>query len=176
MTVELPVRTRLLDGTHLWGRYTIRPVGRTLWSSRTLVVFPPGTTTGERLLLRAWHVWPAVGAVVALAALVLAVSVPAVGTTTALLVYGGGFAVLARATRSLRPRVRSVTVTTFLGDGRREVHGDERLLTGSLDALSILEQALRADRIRPVDFELIWGDVWNALESPDPDHRVQRSS
>lgn len=132
MTTALPVRTWLLDGTHLWGRYSIRPVGRTLWSSRTLVVFPPGTTTGERLLLRAWHVWPAVGAVVALAALVLAVSVPAVGTTTALLLYGGGFAVLARATRSLRPRVRSVTVTTFLGDGRREVHGDERLLTGSL--------------------------------------------
>jgi hypothetical protein len=107
---------------------------------------------------------------------VLAVSVPAVGTTTALLLYGGGFAVLARATRSLRPRVRSVTVTTFLGDGRREVHGDERLLTGSLDALSILEQALRADRIRPVDFELIWGDVWNALPEPRVDRRVQRPS
>ncbi|PYY52603.1 hypothetical protein DEJ17_15890 [Curtobacterium sp. MCSS17_011] len=139
-------------------------------------MFPPGTTTGERLLLRAWHVWPAVGVVVALAALVLAVSVPAVGTTTALLVYVGGFSVLGRATRALRPRVRSVTVTTFLGDGRREVHGDERLLTGSLDALSILEQALRADRIRPVDFELIWGDVWNALPAPAPDHRAQRSS
>ncbi|ROP72809.1 DUF6611 family protein [Curtobacterium sp. PhB115] len=126
MTSVLPVRGRLLDGTHLWGRYTIRPVGRTMWSSRTLVVFPPGTNAGERLLLQAWHVWPAVGALIALVALVPSVSMPASGTTTALVSYGGGFVGLARTTRRLRPRVRSVTVTTFLGDGRPEVHGDER--------------------------------------------------
>lgn len=175
MTTALSVRSRLLDGVHVWGRYTIRPVGRTMWSSRTLVVYPPGTNTRERLLLRAWHVWPAVGALVALAALVLAAEVPAVGATTALLAYGGGFAVLARVTRSVRPRVRSVSVTTFLGDGRREVHGDERLLAGSLDALSILERALRAHRIRPVDFELVWADVWNDLPAAVPD-RVHRPS
>lgn len=168
MTTATSVRDRLIEGPHLWGRYTIRPVGRTMWTSRTLVVFPPGTNTSERLLLRAWHVWPAVGAFSALVVVVLAVSVPAAGMPVGLALYAAGFVVLGRATRRLRPRVRSITVTTFLGTGRPEVHGDERLLAGSLDALSILERAVRAHRLAPVDFELIWADVWAALPEQPP--------
>lgn len=172
MTTATAVRDRLVDGPHLWGRYTIRPVGRTLWASRTLVVFPPGTSRSERLLLRAWHVWPAVGAFTALVVVVVAVSVPAAGMPVGLALYAAGFAVLARATRRLRPRVRSITVTTFLGNGRPEVHGDERLLAGSLDALSILERVVRARRLAPVEFELVWADVWAALPEERPRART----
>lgn len=162
-------RDRTTAGIHLWGRYSVHPVSRSMWSSRTLVVFPPGTSTRERALLRAWHGWTILGALLAVGIMAATNPTPAVGMVAALATYACGFLVLGRATRTLRPRVRSITVTTFYGNGRPEVHGDARLLDGSLDALAVLERALRAQQIRPVDFEMVWADVWNAL--PPRTHR-----
>ncbi|PYY35511.1 MULTISPECIES: DUF6611 family protein [unclassified Curtobacterium] len=64
------VRTRIVDGAHRSGRLDVRPVGRTTWETRTLVVHPPGTDRHERLLLRFAHAWPLAGLVVAGAATV----------------------------------------------------------------------------------------------------------
>ena len=163
MTTAADVRARLVDGPHVWGRYSVRPVDRTMWSSRTLVVFPPGTTRGERVRLRAWSTGPATGALLAVAVMAALVGSPVLGTVAAVVVYVAGFVVLARATRRLRPGVRTVTVTTFHGTGRPEVHGDVRLLRGSLEALAVTERALRAGNLRPVDFESVWADVWDDL-------------
>lgn len=163
MSTAADVRTRVVDGPHLWGRHVERPVGRTLWSSRTLVVWPPGTSRRERLLLRAWGAWPCVGALLAVGLMVMTVDRPVLGAASAVVGYALGFAVLARVTRRLRPGVRSVTVTIFHGGARPEVHGDARLLRGSLEALTVLERALSAGSIRPVDFESVWADVWRAL-------------
>ncbi|WIE65102.1 hypothetical protein DEI99_000820 [Curtobacterium sp. MCLR17_036] len=165
-TSAVPLRSRSLPGPHLWGWYSVRPVSRAMWSSRTLTVFPPGTTPAECWRLRAWHVWPALGALLVVVVLAVTVDRPGPGIIIGLVLYALGFVVLDRATRTLRPRVRTLTVTTFHGGDRPEVHGDERLLAGSLDALSILERALRAHRIGPVDFELVWADVWDALPAP----------
>lgn len=157
----------VVDGTHCWGRLAVRPVGRTLWSGRTLVVFAPGTSRHERTLLRAWHAWGTVGAVLAIAAMAATsavtdtVTMP--GLAVGLLVYGAGFAVLGSATRRSRRTVRTLTVTTFHGNGRPEVHGDHRLLALALDTLSAMETALRDDRVTPLEFELVWGDVWRSL-------------
>jgi hypothetical protein len=164
------VRSRVVDGPHVWGRYAVRPVDRTMWSTRTLVVHAPGTTTGERALLRAWGAWPGVGALVAIAAMATLAAAPVLGTAAAVVVYGAGFALLARVTRRLRPTVRSLTVTTFHGNGRPEVHGDVALLRRALDALTVPERALRAGGIRPVDFEAVWAEVWDEL----PERRVRR--
>jgi len=136
-----------------------------MWSSRTLVVFPPGTTRSERARLRAWSTWPGVGALLAVAVMAALAGSPGLGTAAAVVVYAAGFVTLARVTRRLRPGVRSVTVTTFHGNGRPEVHGDVRLLRRSLDALAVTERALRAGDLRPVDFESIWADVWSDLPS-----------
>ncbi|WP_439693134.1 DUF6611 family protein [Curtobacterium sp. SP.BCo] len=163
MSTVADVRDRLVDGPHVWGRCSVRPVDRTMWSSRTLVVYPPGTTRGERVRLRAWSTWPAVGALLAVAVMAALAGSPVLGTVGAVVVYGLGFVVLARVTRRLRPGVRSVTVTTFHGNGRPEVHGDVRLLRGSLEALTVTERALRAGNLRAVDFESVWADVWNGL-------------
>ncbi len=157
------LRARVVDGPHVWGSCSVRPVGRTMWSSRTLVVFPPGTTRGERARLRAWSTWPGVGALLAVAVMAALAGSPGLGTVAAVVVYAAGFVTLARATRRLRPGVRSVTVTTFHGNGRPEVHGDVRLLRRSLAALAVTERALRAGDLRPVDFESVWADVWSDL-------------
>lgn len=158
--------TRSQVGPHTWGSYVVRPVGRTLWASRTVTVFPPGTTPVERALLRARHAWPVGGAVLVVAVLVLSGgSVPGVGA--ALGCVAAGFVPLARATRRTRPRVRSVTVTTFFGNGRPEVHGDVRLLTRTVDTLCLLDRAARAGLVQPVDFEAVWADVYASLPGQD---------
>ncbi len=158
--------TRSQVGPHTWGSYVVRPVGRTLWASRTVTVFPPGTTPVERALLRTWHAWPVGGAVLVVAVLVLSGgSVPGVGA--ALGCVAAGFVPLARATRRTRPRVRSVTVTTFFGNGRPEVHGDVRLLTRTVDTLCLLDRAARAGLVQPVDFEAVWADVYASLPGQD---------
>lgn len=174
MTATARVRARRTHGSHLWGRLTVHPVSRTMWSSRELVVFAPGTNTRERLLLRAWHAWVVVGALVAVGVMAATVDTPVVGMLTGVTVYVGGFLVLGRATRRLRMQVRSVMVTTYHGNGRPEVHGDTQLLSASLDALTILERALEDGQIDRVDFELVWGDVWNAL--PTRRNRPDRST
>ncbi|OII28743.1 hypothetical protein BIV03_00295 [Curtobacterium sp. MCBA15_016] len=174
MSAVSDLRTRVVDGPHVWGRYSVRPVDRTMWSTRTLVVYPPGTTRRERAVLRAWSAWPAVGALLAIAVMAALAPRAALGTVAAVGVYAGGFLVLGRAARRLRPGVRTLIVTTFHGTGRPEVHGDVRLLGASLDALTVPERALRAGAIRPVDFESIWADVWDDLPS-GPRSRVSRA-
>lgn len=152
---------------HVWGRETVHPAGRTLWSSRTLVVFPPGTNARERLLLRALHVWGAAGAVPALCVMAAVHGSALWGTLVAAALYGSGFVVLRRATRRTRPAVRTLTVTTFHGGGRPRGHGDARLLATSLDALVVYERAALAGTISAVEFELLWADVWDCLpETP----------
>lgn len=152
---------------HVWGRETVQPAGRTLWSSRTLVVFPPGTSPRERFLLRALHVWGVVGSLPALCVMAALNGTALWGITAALALYGSGFLVLRRATRRTRPSVRTLTVTTFHGGGSPRGHGDARLLAGLLDALLVSERAALAGRISAIEFELLWADVWNALpETP----------
>ncbi len=100
---------------------------------------------------------------------VLAVS-PVLGTVAAVVVYAAGFVLLGRASRRLRPTVRSLTVTTFHGNGRPEVHGNVARLRCALEALTVSERVLRTGGIRPVDFEAVWAEVWEEL----PERRVRR--
>ncbi|PZE64817.1 SoxR reducing system RseC family protein [Curtobacterium sp. MCBD17_021] len=163
MTVVGAVRTRVVDGPHRWGRLDVRPVGRTMWATRTLVVYPPGTDRRERALLRAAHSWPLAGLVLTGVVAVTWTAAPALGAVVGLVGYALGFLVLRWATRRVRPLVRALTVTTFHGNGRPEVHGDARLMAVALGALSSGEDELRAGRTDPVGFEAVWAEVWNAL-------------
>jgi hypothetical protein len=161
-------RTRASHGVHRWGRYTERPVSRTMWSSRTLVVFAPGTTTHDAVLLRAWHVWPVLGAVMAVVVMLALDHPRGLGLAAAAGVYALGFGVLGAATRRTRPQLRSLTTTVFHGNGRPEVHGDVRLLEGSLDALLLVEHAHRSGAVDRVGVEVVRADVWTALPPRSP--------
>lgn len=165
------LRSRVLDGQHVWGRYSVRPVDRTMWSTTTLVVHPPGASRSERIRLRVWSAWPGLGALAAIATMAGLGAWPVVRTVAAVAVYAAGFAVLARTTRRLRPQVRSVTVTTFHGHGRPEVHGDVPTLRWAHDALTAAERSLTSGGSRPVDFEAAWAEVWNVLP-PRPTVRL----
>jgi hypothetical protein len=134
-----------------------------MWSSRTLVVFGPGTTTREAVLLRAWHVWPVIGAVVAVVVMLTLDHPRGLGLAAAAVVYALGFGVLGAGTRRARTQVRSLTTAVFHGNGRPEAHGDVRLLEGALDALLLVERAHRAGDVDRVGFEVVWADVWTAL-------------
>lgn len=162
MSASFPVRAPSRCGAHLWGSYTVRPVGRTLWSSRTLTLHPPGTTSRERALLRAWHGWPVAGSIAVLLLLALTSSSP-LGLFLGVGAYVAGFVVLGRLTRRVRPRVRTVTVTVFHGGERPETHGDARFLSEALDTLCLLERALCAGHVLPVDFESVWADVYELV-------------
>ncbi|WP_267421970.1 MULTISPECIES: DUF6611 family protein [unclassified Curtobacterium] len=163
MSATTAHHTPLSHGVHRWGRYTEHPVSRTMWSSRTLVVFAPGTTVRDAVLLRAWHVWPVLGAVVAVVVMLTLGHPRGLGLAAAAGVYALGFGVLGAATRRTRPQVRSLTTTVFHGNGRPEVHGDVRLLEASLDALLLVERARRAGDVDRVGFEVVWAEVWTAL-------------
>jgi hypothetical protein len=135
-----------------------------MWTSRTLVVYPPGTNTGERLLLRIWHEWvfgAAGGAVVALA--VCSGAPWEVGTLLAAAWCAVGTMVLRRATRRTRPGVRSLTVTLFLGVEPPEATGDVRRLARCLGVLERAEAELRDGRADPVGFEAAWAEAYAAL-------------
>ncbi|PZF59639.1 hypothetical protein DEJ23_00955 [Curtobacterium sp. MCSS17_008] len=160
-----PHRTRRI-GWHPWGRCTVQPVTRALWSGRTLEVHAPGTTAGELLLLRTLQVWGVGGALVAVGAVLALHHAPAIGVGVGVLVYVAGFVLLARATRRVRPGVRTLTVTVFHGNGRPEVHGDVRLLEASLDLMCLAEAAVRRGRVSRVEYEHVWGQVWLAMPEP----------
>ena len=135
-----------------------------MWTSRTLVVYPPGTNTGERALLRLWHQWvfgAAGGAIVALAA--CSGEPWWVGTLVAAAWCVGGTVVLRRATRRTRPAVRSLTVTLFLGVRPPEATGDVRRLARCLGVLERAEAALRDGTADPVRFEAAWAEAYAAL-------------
>lgn len=153
-------------GWHPWGRCTVQPVTRALWSGRTLEVHAPGTTAGELLLLRTLQVWGAGGALVAVGLVVALHRVPVVGVVAAVLVYVAGFVLLTRGTRRVRPGVRTLTVTVFHGNDRPEVHGDVRLLDASLDLLCLAEDAVRRGQVSRVEYEQVWGQVWRAMPEP----------
>ncbi len=149
-------------GAHLWGSYSVRPVSRMMWSSRTLTVFPARHHPVERILLRAWHGWFVGGAVLTIVIMAATASTKP-GMVLAVAVYAAGFLALGSATRHLRPKLRTVTVTTYYGNGRPETHGDPRALAVALDTLCLLEHAAKTGQVRPVDFEAVWTDVYDLI-------------
>ncbi|MEN0104273.1 MAG: DUF6611 family protein [Curtobacterium sp.] len=166
------LRNKSRCGAHLWGSYSVRPVSRTMWSSRTLTVFPPGITPAERLLLRTWHGWFVGGAVLAIGIMAATASTKP-GMALAIAVYTAGFLALGYATRRLRPKLRTVTVTTYYGNGRPETYGDPRALAVSLDTLCLLEHAAKTGQVRPVDFEAVWTDVYNLIPTSGTRNRTR---
>jgi hypothetical protein len=75
-----------------------------------LVVYPPDISAGARLRVRAWRAWPAAGVLVSAGIALVAASLvgAALGISTAVLVYLGGFVVLAVAAFPERRLVRQV--------------------------------------------------------------------
>ena len=116
--VDQGVRRRVpvIDGQRQWGSIDTG-VSRQGFRRYRLVVFPPGISDPERRLLRLWRRWPVWGATVWLVTVIPFVATPnaslAVVTATAL--YIGSGATLFVMLRSVRTRVRTMSVVLISG-------------------------------------------------------------
>jgi hypothetical protein len=146
-----PLLRRLLDGGRTWGSLEIS-ASRYGVTRYRLVVFPPGISADERIVLRLWRNFPAWGLASWLLAEVTLMT--AVSPGQALALATGGCAAVGAVTMALaghtRHRVRTVTVVRMVGfndpmagprlDALRTLterlhHADARLAAGELTAV-----------------------------------------
>jgi hypothetical protein len=122
------------------------------------VVFPPGSTSRERNLLRVQLWWPYAGMVSAL--LIIGFLGPRVGAPAAVLLGLALFTAvhvwLRHALRRQRPQLCIVHAEYLIGPGTpADLARCQQLLTfGS--QLTAAEQALDRGELSPVDFEMLW--------------------
>jgi hypothetical protein len=159
----------VLEGRHRWGyadRTLAASANRSGVSGQKLVVYPPGTNTPERRLLMAYRQWPVYGGLASLAvALVLTPTTPGFALGGMLALYLTGFAVLSGLTRRLRRACRVVQSSTVMLGGTLRMLGDARILEACLSSLTVLERRREDGEIGEAEFELGWGQVYDALGS-----------
>jgi hypothetical protein len=164
--MHAPRWRRLLDGGRTWGSLEISPT-RYGVTHYNLVVFPPGISAEDRMLLRAWRFWPIWGTLTWLVLEVLLA--PLVGVATALAISTGiwlaaGAVAMAMAGAN-RARVRTMTVVRIAG------HDDplapERLATlrSLVEELCEADQRLAAGESTTVDHELAVWRVYDRLNA-----------
>jgi hypothetical protein len=115
-TMHEPRWRRVLDSGRTWGSLDVAP-SRYGVTRHRLVVFPPGISPDDRILLRLWRSWPIWGTVTWLA--LEAVLVDTIGPGSALAIATGvslgGGAVTMALTGANRGKVRTLTVVRMAG-------------------------------------------------------------
>lgn len=133
---------QLLDGGRSWGSVDVYPA-RYGVARYHLILFPPGITPEERMLLRAWRTCRVWGAVLWLALELLLV--PIVGSGQALIVSTGlslamGAGVLAM-TAEHRSQVRTMSVIRMAG------YDDENAAARLTQLRELVQELVEADRM-----------------------------
>jgi hypothetical protein len=115
-TMHEPRWRRVLDSGRTWGSLDVAP-SRYGVTRHRLVVFPPGISPDERILLRLWRSWPVWGTVTWLALETFLVNTigpgPALAVSTG--VWLGGGAVAMALTGANRSHVHTLTVVRMAG-------------------------------------------------------------
>lgn len=149
---------RLLDGGHTWGSLEVSATRYGITRYR-LVVFPPGISADDRLLLRIWRAWPTWGMATFLILEILLV--PVLGAVAALwisaTVFLGAGAVVMAMTAATRGHVR--TMTAVRRAGIDDPLAAEQFVQFYVLAHELVEADCRlaAGEILPVEHELL---VW----------------
>ena len=157
---------RVLDGKYAWGDIEV-------WSSRygytssCLVVYPPGSTSADRIRFRLLRSWPPIGMLLGLVAVGIAGHrLPweaAVGIGIG--VYAAGAALLAVVAGPDRRRVRTLqTCRDDQGTGGLD-RGPQDQLDGLVELLVENERRLRAGLIDAAQHEAIWGRAWDQIDA-----------
>ncbi len=107
---------RVLDSGRTWGSLDVAP-SRYGVTRHRLVVFPPGISPDERILLRLWRSWPVWGTVTWLTLETVLVNVVGPGSALAISsgVCLGGGAVAMALTGANRAKVHTLTVVRMAG-------------------------------------------------------------
>jgi len=172
-TIQQPIHRsrlrRLIDGGRTWGSLDISP-SRYGVTRHHLVVFPPGISPDERMLLRLWRSWPIWGTLTWLTLEMFLVptigSNPAFAISTAIAV-GGGMVAMAM-TGANRTRVRTLTVVRMAG------FVDPVAVDGWAELYALACQLGEADRARDagelstVDHEAVVWRVYDRLGTQVP--------
>lgn len=157
---------RVLEGKYTWGELEV-------WSSRygytsfCLVVYPPGSTSHDRIRFRMMRSWPPVGMILGLVAVDIAGHrLPlqaALGI--GLGVYFAGALLLALVAGPGRRRVR--TLQTCRGDDGTDGfdQGPQARLDEIAELLIENEHKLRAGVIDPAQHEAVWSAAWDQVDA-----------
>lgn len=157
-TTTRPRWRRLLDGGHTWGSLEVSPTRYGITRYR-LVVFPPGISADDRVLLRIRRAWPTWGLAAFLILEVLLV--PAIGPVASLwisaTVFLGAGAVVMAMTAATRGDVRIITAVRRAG--AHDPLAAEQFAQFYVLAHELVEADARlaAGEILPVEHELL---VW----------------
>jgi hypothetical protein len=115
-TMHAPRWRRLLDGGRTWGSLDVSP-SRYGVTRHRLVVFPPGISSDDRVLLRVWRTWPIWATLSWLVMEMFLVptigSGPAVAISTAVCV--GAVVATMATTGANRSKVRTMSVVRMAG-------------------------------------------------------------
>ena len=172
-THHSPAQTLLRDTVHTvvegkrpWGFVeSTGAVSRSGWDRHRLIVFPPGITTSERRALTFVRRWPLWGAIAFLLIEIIFGSIwPSAAATIILIaLYLTGIAVGLIRTRTLRKRVRQLTVSVVVLSGGTETFGDKGLYGRSVYALADLDRRLSTGELTPTQYEAGWSTVYDGL-------------
>jgi hypothetical protein len=161
-TLHQPRWRRLLDGGRTWGALDVSP-GCYGVTRHRLVVFPPGISPDERMLLRLWRSWPIWGTLTWLTLEI--VMVPAIGPGPALAVFTGGClgtgALAMALTGPTRTRVRTLTVVRMVGFDDPVVRERLAELYTLADELAEADRRLAAGESNSVEHEAV---VWRVYD------------
>lgn len=154
-----PLLQRLLDGGHTWGSLTVSPP-RYGVSRYRLVVFPPGLSPEDRMLLRAWRTWPMWGVAVFLGLEILLPPVlgPGPALWLAAAVSLGAGAALMAMTGAHRREVHAMSVVRTACADDAQVAARYADLHAMADELAVADRKLAEGQIGAVEHELaVWG-------------------
>jgi hypothetical protein len=163
-TMHQPRWRRWLDGGHTWGSLTVS-LPRYGVTRYRLVVFPPGISADDRMLLRAWRTWPGWGLAGFLALEILLA--PTIGSGTALWLATAGFlgsgAILVAKTARNRGGVRTLSVTRMAGAEDGFAAERQAELHALACELAIADRRLAAGEINAAEHERVVWHVYDRL-------------
>jgi hypothetical protein len=164
-----PLVYRLLDGGRSWGALDIS-ASRCGIARYHLVMFPPGISREERILLRLWRTWPIWGTV---AWLVLEIflmaaigSIPALVVSTSLCLAAGGL-VMAMAGPA-RGGVRTLTVLRIAGIDDPSVDDAFAKLSALALSLGEADARLASGDLSAVEHEAATWRVYDSIPARRP--------
>jgi hypothetical protein len=165
-TMHAPRWKRVLDGGRTWGSMDVSATRYGVTRYR-LVVFPPGISADDRVLLRSWRTWPAWGMAACLT--LEAVLVPIFGAGTAMTVsvavlLGTGAVVMAM-TGANRHRVRTLSVTRMAGTDDPSTRERFSELQSLAHQLAQADAGLAAGELSAVEHE---AQVWQVYDQMAP--------
>jgi hypothetical protein len=160
---------RLLDGGRTWGSLDVSP-SRYGVTRHRLVVFPPGISSDERVLLRLWRAWPIWATLMWL--VMEMVLVPAIGSGAAVAIsttvcVSAVVATMA-TTGANRTKVRAVSVVRMAGFDDQAVADLYTELYEMAIELAEADNGLAAGELSTVEHEAVVWRVYDRMATTLP--------